>query len=705
MAATPQPAPPPPSGLSLVPLADEARAAPARSSAPAVVAPAPRPEPRPVKKPLVLDLNDIDIPEELGSANEPGPGKTEVPRIRTVPELEQAIEDLNRKPMRRLGEALVETGRVTAEEVTRALELQKGTTRPLGEVLVAMGATTNEVIRTVIAEKLGIPTVDVRTFPASDEALLAIPNDVCVRHRMMPLHQKGGTLIVAMDNPMSSEALQAAGFASGHRVVPVLANGDDIREMLRSRGPGRAFWPTENPNAGFEAPKAQNSVPIFGGDSLEFDLSGVEELTLKLTQELHHDTEEKDEPALGEADSTLVKLVNKVILDAKSSNASDIHIEPLPGKRGTRIRMRRDGVLNDYAELPARFRSAIISRIKVMANLNIAERRKPQDGKIDFSKFGPAKLELRVATIPTNNGMENVILRLLAAAEPIPLERIGIEERILERLKALVERPHGLMLVCGPTGSGKTTTLHSLISHINTPERKIWTAEDPVEITQEGLAQVQVNPKIDWTFAAALRSFLRADPDVIMVGEMRDAETAAMGVEASLTGHLVLSTLHTNSAPETVTRLLDLGVDPFNFGDSLLGVLAQRLVRRVCPACGKPERVPDPQLETLAREYVSGTDLDAGQVLATWKARRNPPVFSQGAGCEACSGSGLKGRLGLYEFMEVTPDLRALIQARAPTDRIRERAIAQGMRTLKQDGIEKVLSGFTTLEQVRATGT
>jgi type II secretory ATPase GspE/PulE/Tfp pilus assembly ATPase PilB-like protein len=394
--------------------------------------------------------------------------------------------------------------------------------------------------------------------------------------------------------------------------------------------------------------------------------------------------------------------VNKVILDAMESGASDIHIEPGTGKRPTRVRMRRDGVLADYAELPARFRAALVSRIKIMANLNIAERRKPQDGKIDFSKFGPAQLELRVATIPTNNGIENVILRLLAAAKPLPLASLGIEASILERMKAMAERPHGLMLVCGPTGSGKTTTLHSLISHINTPERKIWTAEDPVEITQEGLSQVQVNPRIDWTFAAALRSFLRADPDVIMVGEMRDAETASMAVEASLTGHLVLSTLHTNSAPETATRLLDMGVDPFNFGDALLGVLAQRLVRRVCSGCGVSHPAGAEALESLSREYVSGTDADPHGVAARWLAGPVPPVMTRGAGCDTCTGSGYRGRLGLYEFMEVTPELRVLIQSRAPAEKLRECAVRGGMRSLKQDGIEKVLRGETTLEQVRA---
>ena len=290
------------------------------------------------------------------------------------------------------------------------------------------------------------------------------------------------------------------------------------------------------------------------------------------------------------------------------SGASDIHIEPAAGNRPTRIRMRRDGALSDYAEIPARFRSAIVSRIKVMASLDIAEHRKHQDGKIDFSRFGPAKLELRVVIIPTVNGLESVILRLLASSKPLPIDKLCLGSGVLERLREVVEKPHGLLLVCGPTGSGKTTTLHSLMSLINTPERKIWTAEDPIEITQEGLSQVQVNPKIGWTFAETLRSLLRADPDVIMIGEIRDRETAQAAVEASLTGHLVFSTLHTNSAPETVARLLDLGVDPFKFGDSLLGVLAQRLVRRVCPACARPVELREEEV--------------ADSRWSTWKAER-----------------------------------------------------------------------------------
>ena len=285
------------------------------------------------------------------------------------------------------------------------------------------------------------------------------------------------------------------------------------------------------------------------------------------------------------SDSALVGLVNRIILDAVEQKASDIHIEANLGPKTTRVRFRKDGALMNYLELPAQFRNAVVSRIKIMSRLDITERRKPQDGKIDFHRFGPAAVELRVATVPTTGGLEDVVMRVLAAAKPVPMDELGLEAGVLNSIKRLISKPHGLFLVCGPTGSGKTTTLHSLLAFLNTAERKIWTAEDPIEITQPGLRQVQVNSKIGWTFAAAMRSFMRADPDVIMVGEMRDAETAKIGIEASLTGHLVLSTLHTNSAAESIVRLLDLGMDPFNFADALLGVLAERLARRLCPHC------------------------------------------------------------------------------------------------------------------------
>ena len=291
------------------------------------------------------------------------------------------------------------------------------------------------------------------------------------------------------------------------------------------------------------------------------------------------------------ADNELVKFVNKVIIDAYNQKVSDIHIEPMPGKLKTGIRFRIDGSLVPNVEVPAHFRQAMVTRLKIMCDLDISERRKPQDGKIKFKKYGPLDIELRVATIPSAGGVEDVVMRILAAGEPIPIEKLGLTPGNRTRLEATVSKPYGLFYVCGPTGSGKTTTLHSILKFLNTPDTKIWTAEDPVEITQKGLRQVQINKKAGIDFALVMRAFLRADPDIIMVGESRDKETVSMGVEASLTGHLVFSTLHTNSAPESITRLMDMGMDPFNFADALLGILAQRLAKKLCDC--KQSYVPD----------------------------------------------------------------------------------------------------------------
>jgi type II secretory ATPase GspE/PulE/Tfp pilus assembly ATPase PilB-like protein len=391
---------------------------------------------------------------------------------------------------------------------------------------------------------------------------------------------------------------------------------------------------------------------------------------------------------------------------------SDIHVECQPGRDKVRIRFRKDGHLKPYLELPHTYRAALIGRVKIMCDLDISEKRKPQDGKINFAKFMPGqKLELRVATIPTNNGLEDVVMRLLASARPLPMDKLGLSGANLERLRQAIERPYGLVLCVGPTGSGKTTTLHSALGAINTPSRKIWTAEDPIEITQQGLRQVQVNPKIDWTFAKALRSFLRADPDVIMVGEIRDQETAQTAVEASLTGHLVLSTLHTNSAPETVTRLLDMGMDPFNFADSLLAVLAQRLVRRLCTHCrvsrDATEAEVDEWLDDHLHAFADPEVRPAREtVRADWIARFGRDGRLQhhsSPGCPQCDHGGHQGRAGLHELLVVSREVRRLIQTGGRVEELQRAAMADGMLTLRQDGIEKVLQGLTSIEEVRAT--
>jgi type II secretory ATPase GspE/PulE/Tfp pilus assembly ATPase PilB-like protein len=415
------------------------------------------------------------------------------------------------------------------------------------------------------------------------------------------------------------------------------------------------------------------------------------------------------------ADNELVRLVNKIIVEAYQQGASDIHIEPRPGKDKTSIRFRKDGSLVNYIEVPASYRSALITRLKIMCDLDISEKRRPQDGKIKFKKYGPLDIELRVATIPTAGGVEDVVMRILAAGEPIKLDQLGLSPRNHENLLKCIEKPYGLFFVCGPTGSGKTTTLHSVLGHLNTPDTKIWTAEDPVEITQKGLRQVQVNKKAGLDFPTVMKAFLRADPDIIMVGEMRDPETTGIGIEASLTGHLVFATLHTNSAPESIIRLLDMGMDPFNFSDALLGILAQRLGKRLCKACKEVYTPEAKEIEHLLDEYcdeLRHTDLWLKDPAAAREAIRQEWLsryakdgkfsLQRAKGCPACSDTGYKGRVGLHELMVGTDPIKKLIQEKARVAEILACALNEEMRTLKMDGIEKVLQGITDLPQVRA---
>jgi type II secretory ATPase GspE/PulE/Tfp pilus assembly ATPase PilB-like protein len=413
-------------------------------------------------------------------------------------------------------------------------------------------------------------------------------------------------------------------------------------------------------------------------------------------------------------ENELVKLLNKIIIDAYRQGVSDIHIEPLPGKGKTGIRFRKDGTLVPYIEIPASYRSALVARVKIMCDLDISERRKPQDGKIKFKKYGPLDIELRVATIPSAGGVEDIVMRILAAGEPIPLDKLGVLPFNLDRLRATIEKPYGLFFVCGPTGSGKTTTLHSVLNYLNTPDTKIWTAEDPVEITQKGLRQVQVNRKAGMDFATVMRAFLRADPDIIMVGEMRDKETVGMGIEASLTGHLVFATLHTNSAPESIVRLLDMGMDPFNFADALLGILAQRLAKRLCGKCKQAVEPAEAELQGLLTEYCEELlhtesfikDAHAGRaaVLAGWReryAKDGKFTLYRAVGCDECN-KGYKGRVGLHELMIGTDKVKKLLQEHSRVAQLLAAALEDGMLTLKMDGIEKVLLGITDIKMVRA---
>ncbi len=624
-------------------------------------------------------------------------------QIVSAEQLMQAIEQQAKMPMVRIGEALLALELVSQAQLDEALEQQKqDRSVPLGELLVRKGIVTRAQLQSALARKMGYPLVDADSFAIEPDAVRKLPFSVARRLEVLPLVLRDGRLIVAMEDPTRRDCIDEVEFITQLKIVPALARVGSLQFALPN-----AYERFGNQPAGG---RDANLPPL----TVEFELDSSDKLIETLEREgqeqVAREVSREDERPIEQSDNSLVRMINTMIIEAHTQNVSDIHIETQPGKEKLKIRFRKDGVMQPYLDLPHTYRSAMIARIKIMCDLDISERRKPQDGKINFSRFSPQhKIELRVATIPTNNGLEDVVMRILASAKPIPMGKLGLSERNMRELQAASARPYGMVLCVGPTGSGKTTTLHSVLANINTPERKIWTAEDPVEITQQGLRQVQVNPKIDWTFAKALRAFLRADPDVIMVGEIRDEETAEIAVEASLTGHLVLSTLHTNSAPETVTRLLDMGMDPFNFADSLLAVLAQRLVRRLCPSCRTAEPMPEAALNELLDDYLhvfspeNRPPRDA--VLAEWKGAYGQPnlLHYHSPGCPKCDNTGFKGRAGLHELLVVSRSLRRLIQTGSRAEELMHQSMAEGMRTLRQDGIAKVLQGVTTLAEVRAT--
>lgn len=620
-------------------------------------------------------------------------------------DLQRALLEQKRRPTARLGEVLLEAKLITADQLQRALAIQaEHRERRLGDILIETGAVSLQLIQIALADKLGIPYVNVRDFTLDVTALRLVDPAFAVRKGVLPLLHTAESLVIAVENPLAMDFAQDLRFATRLTIVPVIADPAELkariaREYSRLDTRSLVLSSTEAPGPSKESSRGHSER------SIRAEVK-VEELAVLLNKEaLPPRTEER----LYEADSrasenTLVRLINKIIVEAYEQGTSDIHIESNAGLGNIRIRFRKDGELEDYLELPPTYRSALISRIKIMSDLDISEHRQPQDGKIEFAKYGPVALELRVAIIPTVNGLEDVVLRILATAEPRPLEALALSTRDLSELQKMIGRTYGLILVCGPTGSGKTTTLHSLLAHINQPDVKIWTAEDPVEISQPGLRQVQIQPKIGWTFAAAMRAFLRADPDVIMVGEMRDAETAKTAVEASLTGHLVFSTLHTNSAAESAVRMLDMGMDPFNFSDALLGILGQRLARRLCARCKRPRPMRDEEISALAAEFCSETQLDCTETSRQWHrdyAANGSLMLYEAVGCQACRG-GYDGRVGIYELLVATPRLKDLIRSRGPVPQLVELACADGMRLLRQDAISKVLQGVLDLSAARA---
>ena len=584
-------------------------------------------------------------------------------------------------------DGLVADGLLTDEELGHCVQDARNQELPVEQLLIAKFKVKPAQIGSALSKFFGEPYEPFNPGRLRIEALHGVLKREFVEEQgWIPLEESPEGLIIMCQDP---EAVR------GSRIVP---------QVFPRFG---KFSYRVSTHVDFEQTLAQ----LFGAAA---DTTTIDDLLAGMDGGPIDDGSNEDSALeSAAADNELVKFVNKVIIDAYNQKASDIHIEPMPGKFKTGIRFRIDGSLAPYVEVPAHFRQAMVTRLKIMCDLDISERRKPQDGKIKFKKYGPIDIELRVATIPTAGGVEDVVMRILAAGEPIPLEKLGLTPHNKARLEATVTKPYGLFYVCGPTGSGKTTTLHSILKFLNNPDTKIWTAEDPVEITQKGLRQVQINKKAGIDFALVMRAFLRADPDIIMVGESRDKETVSMGVEASLTGHLVFSTLHTNSAPESITRLMDMGMDPFNFADALLGILAQRLAKRLCDC--KESYVPDAEeLRLFAAEYAEelrhskAWELDyAGEskkMVEQWMQTygQNGQIrLYRAVGCDKCNKTGYKGRVGLHELLVADDDVKKLIQERARVSVLFAASVEGGMRTLKMDGMEKIMMGLTDLKMVR----
>jgi len=591
-------------------------------------------------------------------------------------DLRSVLDQKNKR--RKLSDILLKDGSIDQQKLSQAHEASKKSNITLEKALLNLRYVDEEQIAQALANQFDLPYVKINSLNVDISLSRFINAAYAQKHLIVPISKIGNTLTLAMKEPLKNYVLMELEDSIRLRIISAIASESSIVSVLN-----RLY------NLQSTAKSAPESVDV----NIEFMPDNIDNL-LSSNSALEEPEIEEETRKVTEKDSIIVRLVNKIVYDAYMQKASDIHVEPYPGKKDLVIRTRVDGQCSIYQHIPYKYKYAIVSRIKIMAQLDIAERRKPQDGKIEFRKFGPLDIELRIATIPTTGGLEDVVIRLLPGGEPIVFEELGLSERNLRVFDQSVKSPYGLILVVGPTGSGKTTTLHSGLARINSNNRKIWTAEDPVEITQPGLRQVQVNPRIGLTFATALRAFLRADPDVIMVGEMRDVETTSMAIEASLTGHVVFSTLHTNSAPETVTRLLEMGMDPFSFSDALLCILAQRLARRLCNDCKEGYHPDDAEIDELIDEY--GHDF-----FTAVGVNRSELTLYRGVGCDSCGHSGYKNRLGVHEILDCTDELKALIKRRADTDFIREQAIKDGMTTLKQDGIVKVVHGLTDIHEIR----
>ncbi len=565
-------------------------------------------------------------------------------------------------------DALIKANLVSPEQIDQATAYAQKNACSVENALIQQFKVNKEEIGKSLSEFYRCPyTAYSSGFPIPQELLEKFTIDFLKHHAFVALAKAGNRATVLMANPKNLMLRDDISRRLGMEVIVNVSIREEIIDFID-------YFLGEKPAA-----------PVAFDDIIN-EMESEEGVVA-----------DKDKPAeeLKEDDAGMVRLVNQIIEQANDKGASDIHVEPyIDGD--VVIRVRVDGVCAEHARLPRKFGRNIVARIKIMSNLDIAERRFPQDGKIRFKNFGSRDIELRVATIPTTGGVEDAVMRILAASKPIPHDKLGMEKDNFDHFKKVIEEPYGIVLCVGPTGSGKTTTLHSALGYLNKPDLKIWTAEDPVEITQTGLRQVAVQPKIGFTFEKALRSFLRCDPDVIMIGEMRDLETAAAAIEASLTGHMVFSTLHTNNAPETITRLLDMGLDPYTFGDSVLCVLAQRLLRSLCKECKEKYTPGEEEWMKLRHEF--GDD----KVFDSYGYDRTKIELCRPKGCERCNKTGYRGRLGIHEILFVDDELRHMIYQKALSSKIREVAIGKGMTLLKQDGIRKIIKGLTDLTEVRS---
>jgi len=596
----------------------------------------------------------------------------------------------------RIGDLLLAEGRITREQLDRAVAEQRAHGTRLGYALVRLGALPENDLTVFTARQFGMPAVDLSTFEVDPKIAALVPADLARTHRVLPLKRDGRTLTVAIVDPTNLGVIEDLKFITRCDIFPVIAGELTLAAAIDRHYPARDEAPTSALLSALEAVDVETDIEVVGVGAEEAASAAV--------------------PSVEIDDAPVVKLINALLFDAVRRGASDIHFECF--EHELRVRFRIDGALVEVMKPPKRLQPALISRFKIMAALNIAERRVPQDGRIRL-KLGPQVIDFRIATLPTLFG-EKVVLRILDKGNlTLELERFGIEPRAEQALMDAIANPYGMVLVTGPTGSGKTTTLYSCLSKVNAVETNIMSAEDPVEYNLYGVNQVQVRTEIGMTFAAALRAFLRQDPNIIMVGEIRDPETGGIAIKAALTGHLVLSTLHTNSAAETVTRLLDMGLEPFNVSSALNLVVSQRLLRRICTAC-KEAVVPEPLEFEAARIGVETTlrdlrfteaalrDLVAraprevaaqlGSVTLDTRVREMP--YFRGRGCETCGGAGMKGRQGAYEVMALTPALRKLILQQVGAADLRDAAVADGMLTLRMDALLKVWKGITTLDQV-----